>query len=205
MRLIDRPIAAAQFVGGRLCLDFVNTCGGRNGAGEPIGERLLEFADLTAWAVRAGLESGPALLKLAEADAAEAVRVYDRAVALREVCYRLIRNVILQKPPAAGDIAILNQEWADALRHRALAPGPPYLQLKWAGGEQRLDRTLWAVAESAAQLLGSNDTGRLRQCGGVDCGWLFEDLSRNRSRQWCDMQMCGNLAKVRRFRERQTR
>jgi predicted RNA-binding Zn ribbon-like protein len=43
----------------------------------------------------------------------------------------------------------------------------------------------------------------VRQCGGESCGWLFLDTSRNRSRQWCDMRDCGNLAKVRRFRERQ--
>ncbi|MBA3694513.1 MAG: CGNR zinc finger domain-containing protein, partial [Acidobacteria bacterium] len=29
------------------------------------------------------------------------------------------------------------------------------------------------------------------------------DTSRNRTRQWCDMKDCGNLAKVRRFRAKQ--
>jgi len=204
MRLFDRPIANAKFVGGRLCLDFVNTCTGRTEDGEPIGDRLLEYADLVAWAVRAGLESGPAALKLAVNDPAEAVRVHDRAVSLREVCYRLVRAVIHQKTPALSDVGMLNQEWIEALRHRSLATGEPFLQLKWTGGDHRLDRMLWAVAESAAHLLSSPDTTRLRECGGPDCGWLFEDISRNHSRQWCDMQMCGNLTKVRRFRERKS-
>jgi predicted RNA-binding Zn ribbon-like protein len=31
---------------------------------------------------------------------------------------------------------------------------------------------------------------------------LFLDISKNSRRQWCDMQTCGNLAKVRRFRRR---
>lgn len=209
MRLLERPISTAKLLGGRLCLDFVNTCGGRRDEdGSPINDRLLEYSDLVAWAARAGIESGPAALKLVSAatqDGAAAVKVWERSVALREACYRLLSGKIRGQNPAAADVAILNREWIDALRHRALAAGPPYLRLKWTGSEQALDRTLWAVAESAVQLLASQQSGRLRECGGPNCGWLFEDVSRNGSRQWCDMQMCGNLAKVRRFRERQTR
>ncbi|MCL6580471.1 MAG: CGNR zinc finger domain-containing protein [Firmicutes bacterium] len=37
-------------------------------------------------------------------------------------------------------------------------------------------------------------------CANADCGWLFYDDSRNRSRRWCDGRYCGNLIKVRRFR-----
>jgi predicted RNA-binding Zn ribbon-like protein len=33
---------------------------------------------------------------------------------------------------------------------------------------------------------------------------MFLDISKNGRRQWCDMQDCGNLAKVRRFRQRQS-
>jgi predicted RNA-binding Zn ribbon-like protein len=61
---------------------------------------------------------------------------------------------------------------------------------------------LWHIADSAAEFLTTGDLTRLRECSGEDCGWLFEDTSKNRSRQWCDMRDCGNLAKVRRFRTR---
>jgi predicted RNA-binding Zn ribbon-like protein len=153
------------------------------------------------------LESAPAALKLisdAATDPSAAVVVHHRAIALREACYKLLRGVIRNQRPAPSDVATLNREWIEATRHRALAAGPPYLQLKWTGGDHVLDRTLWAVAESAVQILASSGPNRLRECGGANCGWLFEDVSRNRSRQWCDMQMCGNLSKVRRFRERKT-
>jgi predicted RNA-binding Zn ribbon-like protein len=39
-------------------------------------------------------------------------------------------------------------------------------------------------------------------CRADDCGWLFVDASRNRSRRWCDMSECGNRAKAQRFRAR---
>ncbi len=48
----------------------------------------------------------------------------------------------------------------------------------------------------------ARDPARLRRCQNPDCAWLFIDRSRNRSRQWCEMGVCGNRAKASRFRER---
>jgi predicted RNA-binding Zn ribbon-like protein len=65
-----------------------------------------------------------------------------------------------------------------------------------------VDQILWRVAQSAGELLTSEWVDRLGLCRGDRCMWLFVDKSRNRSRRWCDMGDCGNLAKVRAFRER---
>ncbi len=73
---------------------------------------------------------------------------------------------------------------------------------EWNDTKPVLDRILWAISVSAAEMLTTSDLTRLRQCPGEDCGWLFDDTTRNRSRQWCDMKDCGNIAKVRRFRSR---
>jgi predicted RNA-binding Zn ribbon-like protein len=43
---------------------------------------------------------------------------------------------------------------------------------------------------------------RLKACPADDCHWAFYDHSRNRSGTWCDMEVCGNRAKVRAYRER---
>jgi predicted RNA-binding Zn ribbon-like protein len=43
---------------------------------------------------------------------------------------------------------------------------------------------------------------RLKVCPADDCLWAFFDRSRNRSRRWCEMEICGNRAKVRSYRER---
>ena len=62
---------------------------------------------------------------------------------------------------------------------------------------------LWPVAWSAAELLAQGPLERIRECPGQDtCGWLFLDLSKNASRRWCDMRVCGNRAKARRHYER---
>ncbi len=44
---------------------------------------------------------------------------------------------------------------------------------------------------------------RMKVCGNSNCGWLFLDRSKNRSRVWCEMASCGNRMKARRFRKRQ--
>ena len=43
---------------------------------------------------------------------------------------------------------------------------------------------------------------RLKLCENEQCRWLFIDRSKNRSRQWCESETCGNRQRVRRFRQR---
>lgn len=51
-----------------------------------------------------------------------------------------------------------------------------------------------ATARSVLSLMAGPDRARLRICG--HCGWLFIDRSKNRSRIWCDMAVCGNRQKA---------
>jgi predicted RNA-binding Zn ribbon-like protein len=43
---------------------------------------------------------------------------------------------------------------------------------------------------------------RLKACKSDTCRWAFIDHARNRSRQWCDMAVCGNREKARTFRKK---
>jgi predicted RNA-binding Zn ribbon-like protein len=61
---------------------------------------------------------------------------------------------------------------------------------------------LWPVVVSAAELLTSPDVERVRQCAREGCQWMFLDLSKNGSRRWCSMTLCGSRAKSRRFYHR---
>jgi len=44
--------------------------------------------------------------------------------------------------------------------------------------------------------------GRLRVCANPACRFVFVDRSRNAARRWCEMAVCGNRLKGRRFRHR---
>ena len=46
---------------------------------------------------------------------------------------------------------------------------------------------------------------RLKACANEDCRWVFYDQSKNRSGNWCVMQICGSRAKMRAYRERRSR
>lgn len=59
------------------------------------------------------------------------------------------------------------------------------------------------IARSFVDLLVHEEASRIKICDNPDCQWIFFDESRNRVRRWCDDKMCGNIMKVRRFRERQ--
>jgi predicted RNA-binding Zn ribbon-like protein len=153
-----------KFVGGRVCLDFVNTVGGRV-RGVVVRDRLRGYEDLLAWSEAAGLiTESEARILARRATPRTTKAIASRAMALRQAIYLLFRP-------------------------RRDVPA--------------LDRMLWPLAHSAAELLASSERARVRLCEGEDCGWLFLDTSRNGARHWCDMKDCGNRAKVRRFRERQ--
>ena len=54
-----------------------------------------------------------------------------------------------------------------------------------------------------AQVVAAGETERLRQCQAPDCTQVLVDLSRNRSKRYCDARTCGNRLHVAAYRERQ--
>jgi predicted RNA-binding Zn ribbon-like protein len=185
-----------KFVGGRVCLDFVNTVGGR-ARGVILRDKLREYPDLPTWSSAAGLITPAQARGLTPAAAGKKhAAVLSRAVALREALY-----LLFQDRAAQGALDILNRELGIARDHEHLRRARGEFVWRW-DESLALDRMLWPVARSAAELLTSADLAKVRRCGGQDCGWLFLDTSRNGARQWCDMRDCGNRAKVKRFRER---
>ena len=135
------------------------------------------------------------------ADLAERVDnlVERRAVArFRALVHRILRAEADGAGASERDLAGLNRILSQGQNHRGVLPAVRGYGWGWIGPAKDLDRILWPVAWSAASLLTGPDLMRLKCCDG--CGRLFFDASRNRSRRWCDMQGCGNRAKVARHR-----
>lgn len=59
------------------------------------------------------------------------------------------------------------------------------------------------AALSGLNLLDPARLSRIKIC--PNCHWLYLDESRNRSRRWCDMTVCGNRAKAKRHYDRKGR
>jgi predicted RNA-binding Zn ribbon-like protein len=193
-----------ELVGGELCLDFVNTLDGSRDTGNGR-ETLTSYADLVAWGRQAGIVTdgeAKGLLREAARRPREAAEALEQAIALRETIYRIFRAVINERSPGKADLAALNAALSRALAQSQVVKQGESFVWDWSRNDDAMDRLLWPVARSAAELLTSAELSRARQCGGDECTWLFMDTSKNRSRRWCDMKGCGNRAKSRRHYER---
>ena len=69
-------------------------------------------------------------------------------------------------------------------------------------GEGLPDATIveWYVKEG--DVIRLDELNRLQLCGADDCNAVFVDLSRNRSKRYCDVGNCGNRMNVIAYRRR---
>jgi len=178
----------ALFVGGRLCLDFVNTSCMRRGT--PL-EFIGSAGDLREWLRKAETMTG---ITLCDKDMEFGDEALSRAVALRSALSELVHGMIEQRPPAAQALQVVNA---------TLRETPAYSQLDYGNTgfqESRLtsppgDRWLAAIAQDAVDLLCRSDLSLLRECGCPTCVRVFYDTTKNHKRRWC-VEKCGSAPKA---------
>lgn len=141
--------------------------------------------DLGDWLVERGL--APSGARADDSDLA-------LAVALREGLRTAMHGH--HEPGAAGPPADLDRILA-ALPLRVSLTGPALLPL--VGGVRG---GLAAIAAAVMRSVAEGDWTRLKVCRETTCRWAFLDTSKNRSRSWCSMRMCGNRTKTRAYRAR---
>lgn len=190
--------------GGALCLDFVDTLDGRFEP-QPI-ELIGSYQDLLQFALATRVVTATEVMEL-NARAArvpdEAARSRDRALQLREALFRVFLAVAEKRRAVASDLAIVGRSAARAVQYGELCEGDGQFIWTWDRADDELDRPLWPVALSALELLQHGPLDRVHKCAAEDCGVLFLDTTRNRSRKWCSRLGCGNRSRVRRYRDRQ--
>ena len=171
-----------------LCIDFVNSRFTDHTGGGGVYDRL-ELAEWRAWfAARCGVAAPHRI------DA----RTRQEVLALRALLRRLLAS---RRAPGAADLAALNRRLGRPGRSWALVQQERRgfaLVERWQG--QGWPAVMAAVAASYATLLAGGGLDRVRVCANPDCSYMFFDDSRNTSRRWCDVAVCGNLLKVRRYR-----
>ena len=187
-------IEKLRIVGGDVALDFVNT-----EDGDPPVECLRGYGDLVAWGVLVGLLSaveGERLMGEADLRPGDAEAAYRDALTLRGALYDVFRAVAEDEAPASRDLEILRDYEREALSRAKLVQGDRGFRWEWKDGRD-LAMMLWPVAHAATGLLTSGNLDRLKLCAG--CYWIFLDASRNRSRRWCTMEVCGTDERKRRY------
>ena len=178
-------------------------------AGDPSLELLNTISDWTASEPRDYLpELGEAfrlgamvgLLTPAEAKQLAALlpgTELRRLKELRSRLQRIVRSAIDGKAPADEDLDALARDAADAAREAELRMSGDRLERIIPVDKGGVATLRWRIVEAAIALLASDELTRVGAC--PTCGWFFLDTTRNRSRRWCSMAMCGSVSKSRRY------
>ena len=186
-----------QTIGGELCLDFANTADWHRH--EEPRRMLVMYSDLVEWGrqlqilTRAEAER---LLGDGEKRNKESAAVLKAAWELQDTIYHLFAARVAGKTPQEKDLNALNNIMTLTLTPQRIGYSSKKFQWEWDIADDALDQMLWHVVRSAMDLLTSEHVSRVKMCG--ECGWLFLDTSKNGSRRWCIMEVCGNRAKARR-------
>ncbi len=177
-----------------LWIDFVNS-DARDPLGRGSGQDRLENPD---W-----------MLQLADRWQLRPVQIRshqerDRLRRLRRILAGIVQSIVRRESVSLRDVQSLNQYLTAQPVRPQLEEREGTFRVELVSAATGVDAWLFAVADSFAQFLASEDPTRLKICANADCGWVFYDSTRSRTRRWCAAS-CGDLIKVREFRQRQKR
>jgi len=193
-----------QLIGGHPALDFANTLDFRYEPEKSI-ELLESVEDLVQFASESELvtiterkEIGRKVHKKSADDLLQSARE------MRECVERIFAAAADGRRVAPEDLAMLNSWLTTAAAHRTVQKHDSSFAWTWQKEANSGEGLLWRVAATAAELLTSPELCFVRRCRADNCRWLFLDKSKNHSRRWCDMKICGNREKARAYYQRST-
>jgi predicted RNA-binding Zn ribbon-like protein len=188
-----------ELIGGHPAPDLVNTLDWRfrdTGSEELINN----YADVVRFIEQSGMiGTGDAHRLLRGTPENKAQKVVTAIRELREALAEILYAAVAGKSPSGSSVRKL-----EACLNEASAQQ----QLHWEGAKLEwklpqfpsLAAPFWLLTLSAGQFITSDQMQLLHECGNDECRWLFLDTSKNHTRRWCDMKICGNRMKARRFK-----
>jgi predicted RNA-binding Zn ribbon-like protein len=189
---------AFQLIAGQPALDLVNTLDWRFRKQGPE-DLVKSYGDLLRFSEQSKILAVAQARQLRGLSGRSAgARVLKRCRELREAIAEIFYARLDGRRPSVASLRTL-ERFINAARLQQ--------QLRWEEGrlawdwrESNADLPLWALSLSASDLMFSEDVHRVRACCNLECRWLFLDTSKNHTRRWCDMKVCGNRMKARRFK-----
>jgi predicted RNA-binding Zn ribbon-like protein len=190
---------AFLLVAGHPALDLVNTLDWRFRA-SGAEELLKTYDDLVRFSEQSKV------LKIRPSGAGSAgARALARCKELREALAEIFYARLDGRKPSTAARNTLERYFQEArLKQKLNWKQSPRLEWGWSGMERDPELPVWALAMSASHLMTSEAVPRVRACDNTECRWLFLDTSKNHTRRWCDMKVCGNRMKARRFKAQKT-
>jgi predicted RNA-binding Zn ribbon-like protein len=185
---------AFELIAAHPALDLVNTLDWRFRQQGPE-DLLTSYDDLLRFTQESGMLKPAQIPQYRQADGA---RVLKRCIELREAIAEILYAGLDGGGPAAASLRTLERSIKAARLQQRLRRKEG--QLEWHWRENDAGLPLWALSMSASDLMLSDEIHKVRACDNPECRWLFLDTSKNHTRRWCDMKVCGNRMKARRFK-----
>jgi predicted RNA-binding Zn ribbon-like protein len=194
-----------KLIGGHVVLDFINTLDDRFAPDGPV-ELLNCYEDLLIFLKQSKILSPGEARSLSRFDSSkEATRVLAFALQCREALARIFYGVATGHAGDEQDLEVPQEVLQRAFLHRKIRRRGKAFTWQWTEVESDPSAPLWLIAYEAVELLTSSELSLLKQCGVETCRWLYLDTSKNHSRRWCDMKICGNRTKAQRYYSRRSR
>ncbi len=182
------------FVGNHPCLDFINTQMIVRGN---LTDLLGGHEDLVAWLVQEKMvNKAQAAVVMTQWNHKDQEQLFEQGITLRKTLREMVERIVVRKSIPISVVVSIN---------RLLSRCPGYPQLIYTKGHferqfqsqaAQKDGLLVPLAESASDLLCTGDLSLVKKCGNAACILYFYDTTKNHTRNWCSMQLCGNRIKV---------
>jgi predicted RNA-binding Zn ribbon-like protein len=187
-----------ELIAGHPALDLVNTLDWRFRQ-SGTEELLNTYGDLIRFAEESKLLTPMQARELRRTtDETAGMRVLYACRELREAIAEAVYAGFEGREPSLEAVRVLEQQFKAARGHRRLVWEESRVEWTLTGSDPALP--LWLLALSAERLMTSDGMHKVRECGNAECRWVFLDTSKNHTRRWCDMKICGNRMKARRFK-----
>ncbi len=189
-----------QLIAGDPALDLVNTLDWRFRESGPE-ERIATYDDLLNFAEQNGLLT-PKQAKTLRRGASPYIgsHVVEETRGLREALSDLLYSGLDGSNSSAASLKTLERFFREAREQTRLRRDGTRLKWEWSGAETKPEFPVWLLTRAASRLLLSENVQQVRACANAECRWLFMDTSKNHTRRWCDMKLCGNRMKARRYK-----
>jgi predicted RNA-binding Zn ribbon-like protein len=191
----DMAAGRFLFVGNHPSLDFINTEMMQEGKRVDL---LRTFMDVVAWMEQA------ALLTRAEARSAreqwagrpEAEHVLQDLRAFRSEVRHMIDRICAGRPVPESTLGMTNRWLRQRVGFAQVVRSAGGYVRRYHREHEGVGHFLGLLAETVADLLSSIDLSRIKRCRNDRCILYFFDSTKNQTRRWCCMSLCGNRIKV---------
>jgi predicted RNA-binding Zn ribbon-like protein len=186
------------FIGNDPILDLLNTVPVLEGG--PV-DLLGSLADVTRWLEGSGLMTAEEARELRGVNysVSEGAAALSKVKSLREVLRELVLGLEERGTITKAVLAAVNE---------ILRSTPISCEIAWHAQKRRFDArwrshkedigsmAMAPLVRAVVQLLSERDASLVKKCENPVCVLHFYDTSKNHSRRWCSMEVCGNRIKA---------